>query len=119
MWVGLAPVFMKASIQAILNGPNRKPAYRVTRKTHFHAWHWRQTLPQTTIVLTVIAVAVYALRFRTLPDPILLVGTVYWGGLNVVLLSSFITRSWHGLELAGERVAPGGADREPQTARQG
>ena len=117
MWVGLAPVFMKASLLAIINGPNKKPEYKVTRKTHFHAWHWRQTLPQTTIVLTVIAVAIYAARFRTLPDPILLVGTVYWGGLNVVLLSSFITRSWHGFARAGEGFAPAAPDAEPQAAQ--
>jgi cellulose synthase (UDP-forming) len=117
MWVGLAPVFMRASVQAIVSGPNRKPVYRVTRKTHAHAWHWRQTLPQTTIVLAVITVAIYALRFRTLPSPILLVGTVYWGGLNVVLLSSFITRSWHGLTRAtrnGTSSAVDVGDGEPR-----
>jgi len=32
IWSGLAPVFMKASLQAILGGPNRKPIYKVTRK---------------------------------------------------------------------------------------
>jgi cellulose synthase (UDP-forming) len=116
MWVGLAPVFMKASLQAILNGPNRKPVYKVTRKTHVHAWHWRQTLPQTTIVLSVVAVAIYAARFQTLPNPILLVGTVYWGGLNVVLLSSFITRSWHGLARTGKSVASATSETEPRAA---
>jgi cellulose synthase (UDP-forming) len=114
MWVGLAPVFMKASLQAILNGPNRKPVYKVTRKTHVHAWHWRQTLPQTTIVLSVVAVAIYAARFQTLPNPILLVGTVYWGGLNVVLLSSFITRSWHGLARTGKSVASATSETGPR-----
>ena len=116
MWVGLAPVFMKASLQAILNGPNKKPVYKVTRKTHVHAWHWRQTLPQTTIVLSVVAVAIYAVRFQTLPNPILLVGTVYWGGLNVVLLSSFITRSWHGLTRTGKSIASATSETEPRAA---
>ncbi len=93
-------------MQAIINGPNKQPAYKATGKTHVHAWHWRQTLPQTTTVLAVIAVAIYAARFQKLPDPILLAGTVYWGGLNVVLLSSFITRSWHGLTRTGRGVMP-------------
>ncbi|PWU24371.1 MAG: hypothetical protein C5B48_06745 [Candidatus Rokuibacteriota bacterium] len=97
IWAGLAPVFMKASIQAVASGPNRKPVYQVTRKHDDRRWHWRHTLPQTTIVLTVVAVAIYAVRFGTFPDPILLSGTVYWGGLYVVLLSNFITRSWYGL----------------------
>ena len=101
MWAGLAPVFMKASIQAILSGPNRKPSYKVTRKHDEVSWHWRHTLPQTTLVLAVVAVAIYGLRFGTLPSPTLLIGSVYWGGLNVILLSNFITRGWHGLVSVG------------------
>jgi hypothetical protein len=88
---------MKATVQAIVSGPNRKPVYQVTRKHDDRRWHWRHTLPQTTIVLTVLAVAIYGLRFGTFPDPILLSGTVYWGGLNVILLSNFVTRGWYGL----------------------
>jgi cellulose synthase (UDP-forming) len=97
IWAGLAPVFMKGSLQAIFAGPNQKPVYKVTRKHDDHRWHWRHTLPQTTIVLALIAVAVYAIRFQMLPDPILLGGTVYWGGLNVILLSNFVRRGWYGL----------------------
>jgi cellulose synthase (UDP-forming) len=97
MWAGLAPVFMKASIQAVLNGPNRKPTYKVTRKFDDQRWHWRHTLPQTTIVISVAVVLVYALRFGGFPNVVLFLGCVYWGGLNVILLSNFITRSWYGL----------------------
>ena len=43
------------------------------------------------------SVAIYGLRFGTLPDPVLLAASVYWGGLNVILLSNFVTRSWYGL----------------------
>ncbi len=86
MWTGLAPVYMKGCIQAILGGPNRKPVYKVTRKHDDVRWHWRQTLPQTTAVLAVLVVALYGIRFGTLPNLTLLAGTVYWGGLNVVLL---------------------------------
>jgi cellulose synthase (UDP-forming) len=97
MWTGLAPVYMKGCIQAILGGPSRKPVYRVTRKHDDVRWHWRQTLPQTSAVLAVLAVAVYGVRFGTLPNLILLAGTVYWGGLNVVLLGGFVARGWHGV----------------------
>ena len=86
MWAGLAPVFAKASVQAIASGPNRKPTYKVTRKHDDHRWHWRHTLPQTTVVVFVVSVAIYGLRFGTLPDPVLLLASVYWGGLNVILL---------------------------------
>jgi cellulose synthase/poly-beta-1,6-N-acetylglucosamine synthase-like glycosyltransferase len=99
MWAGLAPVFMKASILAVVNGPNRKPSYKVTRKHDDLRWHWRDTLPQATVVVAVTATAVYAFRFHTLPSPVLLLGTIYWGGLNVILLGNFVTRGWHGLSL--------------------
>lgn len=101
MWAGLAPVFMKASLQAIASGRRRKPVYKVTRKHDEIRWHWRHTLPQTAFVLAVAVVALYALRFRTLPNPILLVGSVYWGALNIILLSNFVTRGWHGITSAG------------------
>ncbi len=110
MWAGLAPVFAKASMQAIVSGPNRKPTYQVTRKHDDHRWHWRHTLPQTTIVVFVVAVVVYGLRFGTLPDPVLLAASVYWGGLNIILLSNFVTRSWYGLTSPGRTLFRLGAE---------
>ena len=100
MWVGLSPVFMKASIQAILGGPNRKPTYKVTLKNHDVRWHWRHTLPQSVPVAVVSTVAIYALRFHTYPSLVLLVGSVYWGALNVILLGNFVARGWHGVNSA-------------------
>lgn len=97
MWAGLAPVFAKASMQAILSGPNRKPVYQVTRKHDDHRWHWRHTLPQTSLVVAVAVVGISALRFGTIPNPILLAGSIYWGGLNIILISNFVTRGWYGL----------------------
>ncbi len=109
MWVGLAPIYMKASLQAIISGPNRKPVYKVTRKQNDERWHWRHTLPQTSIVLATAAIAIYALRFGTFPDPILLLGTIYWGGLNVILLSSFVTRGWHGISWTRNAIRRAGS----------
>jgi cellulose synthase (UDP-forming) len=99
MWAGLAPVFMKAVAQALVNGPNRKPTYKVTLKTDDARWHWRHTLPQTVVVMTLAVVGITALRYGTYPNLTLLVGSVYWGALNVVLLANFVSRSWHGLTL--------------------
>ena len=100
MWAGMAPVYMKAVLQALLTGPNRKPVYKVTRKQDDLRWHWRHTLPQTTIVLIVVCVMLYAGSHGTLPSVNLLVGAVYWGGLNIVLLTGFVTRGWHGVQWA-------------------
>jgi len=97
IWSGLAPVFIKASIQAILGGPNRKPVYKVTRKYTDPRWHWGQTMPQTAVLMLVICTLIYALRNGTLPRPIVLLPFIYWGGLYVALFAGFIARSWYGV----------------------
>jgi cellulose synthase (UDP-forming) len=119
MWTGMAPVYMKACVQALVNGPNRKPVYRVTRKVDDLRWHWRQTMPQTTLVLLVLFVMVYAVRHGSLPSASLLAGAVYWGGLNAVLLTGFVARGWHGIRWL-DRVARrsgGPAVEAPEPAR--
>jgi cellulose synthase (UDP-forming) len=105
MWTGMAPIYMKASLQAIGGGPNRKPVYKVTRKEDDLRWHWRHTLPQTSLVLLVVFVLAYAVGHGTLPSLSLLAGAVYWGGLNIVLLTGFVTRGWHGLGRARRAIA--------------
>lgn len=110
MWTGMAPVYAKAVLLALAGGPNRKPVYVVTRKEDDIRWHWRHTLPQTTLVLAVVCVFVYGVRYGTLPSLALLAGSVYWGGLNIALMTSFVSRSWYGLRhaqrAARELVAP-------------
>ena len=112
MWTGMAPIYMKGCIQALLGGPKRKPTYKVTRKEDDLRWHWRQTLPQTTLVLLVLFAGIYSLRHGTLPSLSLLAGAVYWGGLNVVLLTAFVSRGWHGLN----RVRKAGASASAATS---
>jgi cellulose synthase (UDP-forming) len=97
IWSGLAPVFIKASTQAVLGGPGRKPVYKVTRKHNDPRWHWGHTLPQTTVLLTVLFTLVFALRDGTVPRLTMLIPFVYWGGLYVALFAGFIARSWYGV----------------------
>jgi cellulose synthase (UDP-forming) len=120
IWSGLAPVFIKASVQAIVGGPARKPVYKVTRKHNDPRWHWGHTLPQTTVLLTVLITLFYALHNGTMPRPTLLIPFVYWGGLYVALFAGFIARSWYGVvslrkglmpavRRTGELISPQGA----------
>lgn len=102
MWVGMAPVFMVACVRAVLGGPRRKPVYKVTRKVHDVRWHWREILPQSAALVGIATVMVCALVWRTLPDAAALFGGLYWGGFNVALFATFVTRSWHGVR----RVVP-------------
>ena len=111
MWTGMAPVYAKAVLLAIARGPNRKPVYAVTRKVDDFRWHWRQTMPQTTAVLTVFCVMVYGLRYGTLPSLALLAGSVYWGALNIMLLTAFISRGWYGLKRAHRAIGRVGPTR--------
>jgi hypothetical protein len=113
MWTGMAPVYTRAVVLAIAGGPNRKPIYTVTRKQDDFRWHWRQTLPQTTLVALVVAFAIYGLVHQTLPSLTLLAGAAYWGGLQVALLSNFIVRSWYGIKRrVRDAAAPLGPDAE-------
>jgi cellulose synthase (UDP-forming) len=106
IWSGLAPVFIKASIQAILGGPHRKPVYKVTRKHNDPRWHWGHTLPQTSVLLMVLFTLIYALRQGTLPRATLLFPFVYWGGLYVALFAGFVARSWYGVVSLRRAVLP-------------
>lgn len=100
MWTGMAPVYAKASLQAIFNGPRRKPVYKVTRKENDLRWHWKHTAPQAVPVAVVALVAAYSIVHHTLPNIMLLSATIYWGALNVALLVGFVSRGWHGLRQA-------------------
>jgi cellulose synthase (UDP-forming) len=106
VWSGLAPVFIKASIQAILGGPGRKPVYKVTRKHNDPRWHWGHTLPQTTVLLTVVFTLIFALRDGSLPRLEMLIPFVYWGGLYVALFAGFIARSWYGVVSLRRTLVP-------------
>ena len=114
MWGGLAPVFMKATIQAILGGRGRKPIYKVTRKHNDTRWHWGAIVPHTGVLLVVLGTFAFALRDGTLPRPIVLVPFIYWGGMYVVLLAGFVARSWHGVHQRGRRAQPTVERRAPQ-----
>lgn len=104
MWTGMAPVYMKATVQALVGGRSRKPVYRVTRKVDDHRWHWWSTLPQALILVGVVVAMVVALGQGTVPSVYLVAGAAYWGALNVVLLLGFVSRGWYGVAWAGRRA---------------
>jgi cellulose synthase (UDP-forming) len=106
IWSGMAPVFIKASFQAIVGGPNRKPVYKVTRKHDDPRWHWGHTLPQTSVLLAVVFTLVYALDNGTLPRLTMLIPFVYWGGLYVALFAGFVARSWYGVRSLRRVLTP-------------
>jgi hypothetical protein len=96
MWVGLAVVYIKATWLAVVSGPNRKPAYRVTRKVHNFAWYWRETIVQIVLFVMLMGGILYALlSARTLEEFDL--GTAYWAAFLGFILGGFVRKGWFGL----------------------
>lgn len=98
LWVGMAPVYARACLQALVGGRFRKPVYRVTRKTTERAWYWREMLPQTALM----ALLVMSLLFSLATTPLLTrfdVGSAYWAAIFLSFLGSFITQAWYGFDL--------------------
>jgi cellulose synthase (UDP-forming) len=95
-WLGMAPVYARAAVIAVLYGPNRKPNYRVTRKEHVFAWYWRETLTQTVLFVALIAASLY--HIATHPSPYSMdLGALFWAAFFAFLLSRTVVNSWHGV----------------------
>jgi cellulose synthase (UDP-forming) len=105
IWLGLAPVYVWATINALLYGPNRKPKYRVTRKEHAHAIYWRETLPQIALFLALIGASLYHIATHSLLYTADL-GSLFWAGFFVLCLSRVVRNAWHGVDL-GEAIREG------------
>jgi cellulose synthase (UDP-forming) len=97
-WLGLAPVYAWATINALLYGPNRKPRYRVTRKEHAYGLYWREALPQVLMFLALIGSSLYHLATHSLLYTADL-GSLFWAGFFVLGLSRAVRNTWHGVDL--------------------
>lgn len=95
-WLGMAPIYARAVILALLFGPRRKPAYRVTRKEHVHAWYWREVWPQMAIMFALVAASAYHLATHSLLDDADL-GSLFWAGFFIVGLGRTVRNSWFGI----------------------
>jgi cellulose synthase (UDP-forming) len=96
MLIGLFPVFSKAFFLAVIYGPRRKPAYKVTRKVDEFAWYWRETLVQSLCIVALLFGIIYdglIERHRFALDP----GALYWGLFFAIMLAVFVRKSWYGV----------------------
>jgi cellulose synthase (UDP-forming) len=97
-WLGMAPVYVRASLIALFYGPNRKPSYRVTRKENVYSWYWREILPQLLLFLALIAASLYHIATNSLLQTADL-GSLFWAGFFILGLSQVVRNSWHGIGL--------------------
>ena len=98
MWLGLAPVYARATVMALAYGPHRKPWYRVTRKEHVYHWYWREILPQIVLFLALIGASLYHIATHSLLRDADL-GSLFWAGFFILGLSRIIFNSWRGVQL--------------------
>ncbi len=94
--IGLAPVFLRACLVALIAGPNKRPAYQVTRKQHAFAVYWRQVFIHVIALVAVIGGFLYGVLVRHHPFA-LSPATLYWVAVFVLLVGGFVTKSWFGV----------------------
>ncbi|WP_161982450.1 glycosyltransferase [Dictyobacter alpinus] len=100
MWFGMIFVFMKSCFLALTYGPNKKPAYKVTRKTQEAGIYLREVFVQTLLFLLLLSACVYNVfihRNYFLRDTDL--GSIFWAVLFMGLLLGIIHRSWFGYQI--------------------
>jgi cellulose synthase (UDP-forming) len=95
-WLGMAPVYAWATVLALVYGPKRKPAYRVTRKVHQFGVYWRETLPQIVLCLALVLASAYHLATYSLLATADL-GSLFWAAFFVLGLSRTIRNGWYGV----------------------
>lgn len=100
-WLGMAPVYVKATLIALLYGPRRKPTYRVTRKEDVHRWYWRETLPHIVVLMSLIGASVYHVLNESLLETADL-GSLFWAAFFVLGFSRTARNSWYGLSAKEE-----------------
>ena len=104
MWLGMMPVYMRATLLALRFGPARKPSYRVTRKDQVYAWYWRAVLPQLALLVLLLA----GIAYQAVTRPLLTeadLGSMFWAGFFVLGLSRIVRNSWHAVPVRERLLA--------------
>ena len=103
MWLGLSPVYFKSLILALMYGPHKKPSYKVTRKTHQYGWYWKETLPQTIMILFLLLGVVS--QTRHIRDGLFDYASTFWALFFAIALTQIVRNSWFGLDWKKEILA--------------
>ncbi|GER92039.1 hypothetical protein KDW_62010 [Dictyobacter vulcani] len=96
IWFGMIFVFIKAGWLALWYGPNKKPAYKVTRKTQQAGLYFRETATQIGLFVLLLA----AIIFNLVTHPDIKgadLGSIFWAIFYMFLLTGIISKSWFGV----------------------
>jgi cellulose synthase (UDP-forming) len=94
IWLGFAPVYALATMIALVYGPRRKPAYRVTRKENVYGLYWREVLPQIVLLAALIGASLYHVATHSLLRTADL-GSLFWSAFFVLALQQIVRNAWH------------------------
>ena len=111
VWANLSFLWAVQIVRALVAGPNRKPRYRVTRKTADHRVHLRLVLPQiVSVVALVVALGTWLQRSGGVARAD--ASGIVWAAYFLVIFGSFIPRAWFGVgsQLQASSLAAGLAD---------
>jgi cellulose synthase (UDP-forming) len=114
MWYGLMFVYIKAFCLALWYGPNKKPTYRVTRKTNIAKWYWKETLPHFLVLTVVVGSIAYGAAVHGVIN-VLSPDTLYWLAITCFALGSYVPLGWFGLPTEAEATVsrPSAVDSQP------
>lgn len=96
-WIGHWPTYTKAFVIALLSR-NRKPSYKVTRKTHQSGFYAQLLWPQFLYILAGIVISIRALILSDGSDLTTIWTNIGVFGFFAIMLSGICLASFHGIK---------------------
>lgn len=93
MFFGMSIVYIKALVLTICYGPNRKPTYKVTRKSTEVAFYWKEVKIHIFLMGLLTGALVYRLSLHSGMNW----GTACWNMFSLFFLGMFVRKSWFGI----------------------
>ncbi len=106
LYIGMMFVYMKAAYLAIVNGPNKKPVYKVTRKVQMVGFYFKEVLFQMLLFMVLLFSIFYNVVIYNGTIQNIDFGSIIWALVYMIILSGIISKSWFGVKsihFAGSR----------------
>jgi cellulose synthase (UDP-forming) len=96
----LGPLHLEAAFKSWFYGPNKKPTYKVTRKSHKHGLYLHYVLPQIFTIALLAAAAGYNIYLGVTAGRFLDVSNIFWAAVFIVIYSKPVKNAFHGLKFS-------------------
>ncbi len=91
---GLGPVYFRALVMAIKYGPDRKPSYKVTRKTHRYGLYISLVIPNLVLVAFLLSAVYFNVKTATSLGEIDF-SNIAWAFFFIFMHHRIILNSWY------------------------